>query len=172
MMGKLAGVVTLVAITVLALMSLEDSGGDSDRGHASTAPPKSAPSHADASPSPSSTLQPPDAATVAKRRTAAAVDAARAFARPAPSTPQQRWWNRVRPTLAEDFAREVEYTDPQQVPYTQVNGDASIISADDDVPARVRTIVKIDTDDGAYGVDVADGADGLKVMAIYAWADR
>lgn len=175
MQGKLLGVVTLVTITVIALMSLEDSGTDSDhsdRDRARTVPSQSAPTPTDASPSPSSPPDPPDADTVAQRRTDAAVAAARAFARPDSSTSRQQWWHSLRPTLADDFAHEVRYTDPQQVGYTHLEGDPSVVSTDDDVPARVRTVVKIDTDGGAYGVDVADGEDGPKVTAIYAWADR
>lgn len=178
MWGKLLGIVTLVAIAVLALMAMDD--GDDDNPEDSTAPSTS-PAPADtrgtpASPSPSQESsdppEPPGRDEVAQRRKDAALAAARAFARPGASTSRHEWWKNVEGMLAEEFAREAAYVDPQQVGYTRVGDGASIVDSDDDVPARVRTIVKIDTDAGAYGVNVADGPDGPKVTAIYAWADR
>src|SRR5699024_10404397 len=116
------------------LMAMDD--GDDDNPEDSTAPSTS-PAPADTRGTPARPSQessdppePPGRDEVDQRRKDAALAAARAFARPGASTSRHEWWKNVEGMLAEEFAGEAAYVDPQQVGYTRVDDGASIVDSD------------------------------------------
>lgn len=140
-----------------------------------TAAPTSRPS-ATPSPVPSQETTPSldrDRANVEGRRVARlelATDAARAFARPSPQTPQQQWWDQLRPFITADYVEDFEYIDAQRVPFTKITGRARLEPTA--APETLLTLVRIPTDAGDYAVEIQDAEDGLGVIAIYPWQDQ
>lgn len=180
-----AGIVLRVAVFLLAASALlwfMNSGDDDPETPASpsTAATETPAPQPAVSPSPSPSASPsatptldPDRANVDGRRGARlelATDAARAFARPSAQTPQQQWWDQLRPYLDTDYVDDFEYIDAQRVPFTKITGRARLEPTA--APETLLTLVRIPTDAGDYAVEIQDAEDGLGVTVIYPWQDQ
>ena len=87
------------------------------------------------------------------------------FARPATSVSADQWWGSVRPHLTEAAANDYSDTDPQQVPFAQVTGAASVIPTD--APSSVLVAIRVPTNVGDYRVELQTDADGIRVARAF-----
>lgn len=180
---QILGVGVLIVVAIIAIFAMDHDG--------SSAPPKQAtqPASGDSQthsqrpkPSPAAKTPPPASSArpsadrpgkAADRRVTVAIKAARAFARPETHTDTNSWFESLRPLLAEDYAAEAAYIDPNEVPFTRITGSGHIADADGDVPARLLTLVKVPTDAGPWAVEITDtDVTGPHVTAIYPWHHR
>ncbi len=83
------------------------------------------------------------------------------FARPAATVTEQQWWSKVSGHLSEQAVTAYEGTDPQNVPFTEVTGPATIVPSD--APSQLLAIARVPTDSGWYRVEMTTTADGIRI---------
>lgn len=102
---------------------------------------------------------------------AVAVDAAVAMTRPAEDADPEQWWEEFSPHLTERAAGDYEGTDPQQVPWTEVDTETGgkMLPRPADTPELLR-LVQVETDTGPVTVWVQREGDRWAVSRI-SWTD-
>lgn len=75
---------------------------------------------------------------------ATATKAMQLFARP--DVPEKRWWDQLRPYLTAKAQHDYAYTDPANVPASELTGPAAVLPTDADTLARIQ----VPTDVGLY----------------------
>lgn len=86
------------------------------------------------------------------------------FARPAEEVSSEQWWAQVEPFLAERVVEDYAGTDPQQVPFTTVTGEAVVVPSE--APTNLSLIVAVPTDQGDYLVEMETDPDGIWVTHV------
>ena len=92
------------------------------------------------------------------------------FARPPGPASEQHWWAKVAPHLTDAAAAAYEGTDPQNVPFTQVTGPASVLLTDTppdpltDAPNDLLLLARVSTDAGWYRVEMCTVPEGIRIV--------
>lgn len=93
-----------------------------------------------------------------------------AFARPDPGTDPSIWWAGVEPLMADHTAADYAFTDPQQVPFTEVTGPA--LSVPTPAPTHLLRQVRVPTDVGTYLIGLETDEHGIHVVDLVAEAPQ
>jgi len=83
------------------------------------------------------------------------------FARPPTSVSEQQWWGRVAPQLSEQAVVAYAGTDPQNVPFSEVTGPATILPSV--APSELLAIARVPTNAGWYRVEMTTSSDGIRI---------